>query len=122
MKVSEMYPKKFATGEDLAGKEATLIISSIELESMRPDPRAAEVQKYVLYFEKAQRGIILNRTIAEQIAQAVGSDESDDWIGKKITLFPLPMVVAGKNRVAIRVKPPVNGPSDPPPEFQEEEI
>jgi len=121
MKLNEMFPKKYATGEDLAGKEATLIISCVVAETMRPDPRAQEVTKFVLYFEKAQRGIILNRTIAEQIAQAVGSDDSDLWTGKKITLYPVPMVVAGKHRIAIRVKPSVNGPSDPPPEFQDED-
>lgn len=121
MKLSEMFPRKYATGEDLAGRPATLVISKITCEKMRPDPRAPEVEKYVLYFEKATRGIILNRTIAEEIAAIVGSDDTNNWPGCKVTLYPLPLVVAGKQRVAIRAKAPANGEDDPPPQLMEDE-
>ena len=89
---------------------------------MRPVPSAPLVQKFVLHFQNTHKGVILSRTLAQQIAEATGSDDADLWIGKRITIFPQPMTVAGKKRVAIRVKPPINGgDSDPPDSFQDNE-
>ncbi len=121
MLISEMFPSKYAKGEDLAGKSITLIIDRINQEQMHPQPNAPAVSKFVIYFKKAQRGIILSRTLAEQIAEILGSSDSDQWIDGKITIFPQPIKVAGKQRIAIRAKMPVNGTDEPPATLQEDE-
>lgn len=121
MLISEMFPSKYAKGEDLAGKSITLIIDHIRQEEMHPQPNAPAVKKFVLYFKNAQRGIILSRTLAEQIAEILGSLDSDQWIGGKITIFSQPLKVAGKSRLAIRAKAPTNGADNPPAILQEDE-
>ena len=104
MKLNELFPHKYASGEDLQNLPYTLTISHLRQEKMIPTPGAAPVDKWVLYFKETQKGIVLSKTLASQIAQAVGSDDTDNWVGKKITIFPEEVMVAGKPRTAIRAK------------------
>jgi len=104
MKLSDMYPRRYATGEDLQGKAITLTIEKISREKMHPQPNSPEVEKWVAYFKEARKGVVLNRTVAYQIAEFLGSEETDDWTGKRITLYPQPMTVAGRKVTAIRAR------------------
>jgi len=108
MKIDKMFPRKYATGSDLEGP-VTLSIARVQPEKMRPTPQSPEVQKWVIYFNGAQKGVVLSRTLAEQISLAVGSDDTDHWIGREVTLYPQSVMVAGKERIAIRAKEAVNG-------------
>lgn len=103
MKVAEMFPRRYATGDDLKGKPVTLTIAKVQPEEMRPGG-AAPVTKWVVYFKEAQRGVILSRTLAMQIAEALGDDDTDHWPGKRITLYPQPLTVAGRRVTAIRAR------------------
>jgi len=104
MNIKDMFPSKYATGEDLGGKSRNVTISGVTTEKMRPNPQSPEVQKFVIYFQETKKGVVLSRTLARQIARIVGSDETDNWIGKKVMLYPESVTVAGVNRVAIRAK------------------
>ena len=121
MKLSDMFPRKYASGADLNGHTPTLIISHIEKEPMSAQPGKTPELKFVIYFEKTTKGIVLSRTLAEQIAAVVKSDDTDQWVGKKVTLFAQPMKVAGKDRIAIRAKAPGIEETPPPAALQDEE-
>jgi len=119
MKLAQMFPRRYATGEDLQGKAITLTIANIASEKMHPQPNAPEVEKWVIYFKEAKKGVVLNRTLAYQIGEILGSEDTDDWLGKGITIFPQPMTVAGKKVTAIRaraakIKPGAAGEAIPP--------
>lgn len=103
MKLDTMFPRKYATGEDLQGKAVTLEIARITSEQMRPGGAAPQT-KFVVYFKGAGKGVILSRTLAYNIAEALGSEDTDAWIGQRITLYPEPLTVAGKARIAIRAR------------------
>lgn len=118
MRVSEMFPKKYATGEDLKGRHLTLTIAAVEQEKSFI-PGKGEQKIFVIYFENAQKGIILNNRMAYQIA-AIYGDETESWTGKRITIYPVPMTVAGEHRIAIRAKKPANGDTSPPAEMVED--
>jgi hypothetical protein len=109
MKLNEMFPHKYATGEDLAGKAVTVTITRIVAERMRPNQASPEVEKFVIYFQETKRGVVLGRPLAKQIAQITGQDDTDNWPGHKVTLYPEAVTVAGVNRVAIRAKAASNG-------------
>jgi hypothetical protein len=109
MKLTEMFPKRFATGEDLQGKAVTLTVQGVNSEKMHPQRNAPEVDRWVLYFKETKKGVILSRTLAYQIAGILGSDDTEQWIGKRIMLYPQPMNVAGKQVVAIRARAAKNG-------------
>ena len=123
MKLSDMFPRKYASGADFNGKAVTLTIALVRTEKMRPQAGAPEQTKFVVYFQGADKGAILSRTLAYQIADITGSDETADWTGKRITLYPQPMTVAGKRRIAIRARKPAagNGTAPPPATLSDEE-
>ena len=104
MKLDEMFPSRFVRGQDLQGRAVTVTIDRVLPERMRPNPQSPEMQKFVLYTVEGKKGIVLSKTLANQIAQVLESDESDNWIGKKVTLYPEPITVAGIQRIAIRAR------------------
>jgi hypothetical protein len=109
-----MFPRAFLSGDDLAGRTWTVIIASVSREMLRVTPTSTPQEKYVLHIEDARKALVLNRTIAQQIATILGSEDTDEWTGKKIALHPVAISVAGKNRLAIRATAPVNGTAVPP--------
>ena len=62
-------------------------------------------KKLILYFEGKDRGLVLNKTNANNIANAYG-DDTDDWIGKQIVLFEAMVDFQGRTVPAIRVRMP----------------
>jgi hypothetical protein len=112
MKVSDMFPRKFVSGDDLDGKAYTVTIEEVRQEKLRMAGSAQEEQKHVLYLLGTRKGIILSRTLAEQIAEITGQADTKDWPGCKMIIVPVPMTVAGKKRVAIRARTLTPGVSD----------
>jgi len=103
-----MFPSRFATGRDLNGQPVTLTIARVAQEEMRPGG-GQPVRKWVAYFEGARKGVVLTRTLAQQIAEAVGADDTDAWPGRRVTLYPERVIVAGQERITIRARPARNG-------------
>jgi len=60
MKISELYPRRFARGSDLKGT-ATVTIKEITQEELHP--LGKPVEKYVLWFTETPRGVILTRPL-----------------------------------------------------------
>ena len=104
MKLDAMFPRRYASGEDLQGRAVTVTIQTVRSEKMRPGQGRPEETKYVLYTVEGKKGIILSRVLAQQIIEATGESDTDNWEGKKITVYPEPMQVAGRSVVAIRAK------------------
>jgi hypothetical protein len=120
MKISQLFPRKYATGQDLTDKTPTLIIDLVQLEEMHSQPGAPAERKPVIYFLKATKGIVLTPTLARQIA-AIHGDDTDTWSGKSIQLYAESMRVAGQLRQAIRARRAPNGPSETPAGLQDDE-
>lgn len=107
MKVNDMFPSRFLRGADLSAP-VTVTIARVVTERMYK-PGAGEVDGYVLYCEKASKGIVLSKGLALTIAQALGAEDTDQWTGRAVILFPQPMRVGGRDLVAIRAKAATNG-------------
>ena len=107
MRIGEMKESKYLKKEEV-GKGKLVTIRELQKENVAMENQAPE-EKYVLYFEEAHKGIVLNWTNIQLISQAVGSEETNDWIGKKIVLFEDPNVsFGGKLTGGIRVRAPRN--------------
>ena len=100
MKISELYPRRFARGSDLKGP-ATVTIKEITQKELHPAGRP--VKKFVLWFTETPRGVILTRPLALQLAEILG-DDTASWKDQKITLYSEPMNVAGRPCIAIRAR------------------
>lgn len=101
MKYGEAFPSKYLSAADLGGREVKLVIARYEIEEIGRDKQ----EKPVIYFTKAKKGMVLNKTNAKQIAHAYG-DEMDAWEDKEIILFSMMVQFADDLVEAIRVKIP----------------
>lgn len=124
MNISAAYPSDYVKASDLNGKDVNLIIKEVRMEDIGED------NKPVVYFTKTDKGLVLNKTNANIIAGNIGTHETNDWIGKSITLFPTQVDFQGRQVEAIRVrlrKPggqarpkPAPAAPPPPPELEHE--
>lgn len=102
MKVSEEYPSKYLSGFDLPGP-VTVTIDKLESELLNKPGERGPVKTWIIFCRGKKKGIILSKFLAKQIANMLG-DDSDQWIGKQITIYPEPMKVAGREVVALRAR------------------
>jgi len=113
MKISQLFPSKYVKAADLNGKTVTLTIAKLVVEELGHG--AEKERKPVLYFQKATKGLVLNRTNAMTIAGLYG-DESDDWEGKRISIYPTRIRAFGSMQDTIRVREEI--PAQPRPQAQ----
>lgn len=99
MNINDVYPSKYVAAADLKDGNARVIIARVEVEKIGDDT------KPVLYFKGKQKGLVLNKTNSKTIASIFG-DETDDWTGGELILFPIMTDYQGKPVEAIRVRAP----------------
>lgn len=118
MNINEMTQSKYLKKEE-AMPELTVTISGLTKENLAHENEPAE-NKFVLHFNEQVKPMVLNSTNAQLIAMATGSSETDDWTGKKITLWNDPSVsFGGKMTGGIRVRPTPSGAQEKPQQFDE---
>lgn len=97
--INHAFPSKWLKAADLMGKEITVTIASVRMEDV-----GDEATKPVVYFQNKERGLVLNKTNANNISILYGPD-TDNWVGKPITLYPAWVDFQGRSVEAIRVRP-----------------
>ncbi len=99
MKVAS-YLSKYLKAIDLP-KPQLMTIEHVEEEQVGDDDRL------VVYFTEDQRGVVLGPTTLGQIVEAVGSDDTDNWIGCPIVIYNDPSVMYGSRKTGgIRFRKP----------------
>lgn len=99
-RVSDMVPSKYLKASDVEDSPV-LTISHVKEEVIGQGAQADK--KWILFFEEEEKGLVLNRTNINTIADLYG-DDTDDWEGKKVTLFATQVDFQGKQVDAIRVR------------------
>ena len=97
MIISEAFPSAFMKADDLGGRDVKLIMDKVTLEKFDNG------EKPVLHFKNAKRGLVLNITNGNTIKNAYG-DDTADWDGKEIELYPTEVDFQGRRVAAIRVR------------------
>ena len=103
MKMNEMYPSKWLRAQDVS-EPTVATIRDFEMTRFQSDE--GEQVKPALFFEECSAGFILNKTNATMIAAILKSDDTDNWIGKKIGLRSEMVPFKGKPVPSIRVFDP----------------
>ncbi len=80
MDINAAFPSKYVKAAEVKGKQIPLTIRTVEMEEM-PD----KDERPVVYFNETQRGMVLNRTNADTIKEAYGS-QTEAWTSKPIVL------------------------------------
>ena len=114
--VNDLKQSKFLTQNDVDPPVLVTITGddkvNVALEGVDPEYR------YVLTFKELEKPLVLNTTNGQIITAIVGSENSDDWLGRKIVLYKDPNVSFGGKLVGgIRCRaqrnlqePPVEAP------------
>lgn len=101
MKVGDLYGNRYLTAADLGGREPIVVMRAVAVEKVKQGRETEE--RLVLYFENAERGLMLNKTNALAIASLHG-EETDAWLGRRIRLFESSEDYDGKTYRVIRIK------------------
>jgi hypothetical protein len=101
MRVSQAFPSKYVKAADLQDRAHLLTIRAVTMEDVGGDDA-----KPVVYFQGTDKGVVLNRTNAETIAVCY-TDETDNWVGKQIEVYPDTTHFQGKLVACIRVRRPM---------------
>jgi hypothetical protein len=103
MKISKAFPSDFLKSSDF-DSPVTFKIQRIEF-----GVKVGDDEKPVVYFSGEEKGLALNRTNSKIISKLYG-EETDEWIGKEIVLYPTEVEFKGDMVEAIRVRAPKAGP------------
>lgn len=112
MKIGELFPSKYLKATDLDGDEV------FTMESLKQEELGDEA-KPVVHFEEIDKGLVLNRTNANTIASLYGQD-TENWVGKQITLFATEVDFRGQQTLATRVR--MRQPEAQKPEITDDDI
>ncbi len=90
------FPSQYLKVTDLQGRRVTVTMRMVSMEDV------GDGQKPVLYFANKEKGLVLNKTNATEIADRYGPNPSA-WTGHVIELYPARVDFQGRKVEAIRV-------------------
>ncbi len=95
---------KYLKHQELDGQDWVVTISDVERQSIKNNEGKDE-SKFVLFFKEHPKGMILNSTNMKVISNLLKSDESEEWKGKRITLYVKDDIeMGGKIMSGLRVR------------------
>ena len=103
MNISELTQSKYLKRADV-GNGVLLTIDHLAQEDLSQEGEP-EQHGWIIYFKECQKGLVLKPTNAQLISLALGSEETDLWIGKQIVLFDDPTIMfKGQRKGGIRAR------------------
>jgi hypothetical protein len=108
MRIGDAFPSRYLKADDIPmdedGNSTTLVltIKDVKVETLGQGPDAQ--QKPVLYFQQTDKGLVCNKTNAKTLTELFRTDDTDDWIGKKVGLFVAEVQFKDEMVSSIRIK------------------
>jgi hypothetical protein len=104
-RTSEMRESKFLKQADI-GAGALMTVTGCEPHNVAKEGADPE-NKWCLMFEESEKPLVLNGINIQLCEKIFGSDDTDEWVGKRIVLYVDPNVAyQGKVTGGIRVRAP----------------
>ena len=102
-KLNEMMPSKFLKKEDC---ESPILLTIAGVKQENVGTQDAPDEKWTLLFEES-KPMVLNSTNMQLAAKICGSDDTDDWTGRKVVAYHDPNVSFGGKLVGgVRLRAP----------------
>lgn len=96
---------KYLKHQDLNGQDTVLTIRTVTREDIK-DKEGISKKKFILYFQELEKGLVLNTTNMNTLYGLFKSDDSDDWIGQRVTLYEKDDIeMGGELKSGIRIRP-----------------
>ena len=102
MNIDEAYPSKYIKESDLQGQPRVLTIARVSVETL---DQSSNETKPVVYFQGAQKGLVLNVTNKNVFVLLYGK-ETNNWNGRQIELYPSQTDFRGEVVACIRCRAP----------------
>lgn len=99
MDIMSSFPSNYVKASDLQGREIEVAMTVVAVEEIGGD------RLPVLYFQGAEKGLVLNKTNATNISLIYGQD-TDRWAGQRVVLYPATTDFQGRTVPCIRVRGP----------------
>ena len=100
-----MYDSEYLASWDLDG-DVTVTISKVIAGEVGGHKGEEKEKRPLVYFRGAAKAMVLNKTNGRTIAGMYGKD-TDNWIGKAITLFVGSCEAFGETMDCLRIRPGV---------------
>lgn len=112
MTFDQMIPSRFLKKEDF-NKPGLLTIKEFKLENVAREDEAPD-NKWVLYFNEVEQGMVLNTTNIQLLKVVTGINDPDQARGKQIVVYVDPTVgFGGKITGGLRIRAPRSASSEP---------
>lgn len=118
--VRSMFDKQYLYAYDLQGRDVTVTITKV-VGGTLVGTGGKKNKKPIVFFQGKEKGLGLNITNARTIAAMYGNSfKSEDWIGKRVTLYATTTTFGSQTVECIRIRPTIPGskvqdaPADPP--------
>lgn len=95
--INDVFPSKYLKAADLNGAPVNMRISDVQMATVGDD------EKLVIYFHGKDKGVVLNKTNANNIAMVLGPD-TDGWLDQSVQLYPTMVDFQGRSIESIRIK------------------
>jgi hypothetical protein len=106
-----LYGSKYFSVADLKDGEPRLKIGKVEVVELR-EKNGTTKRKYVIWFEGADKGLVVNKTNAKKLADAYGK-QATKWIGQVVQLYSEETTFGNGVRVRPLRKPATPAEPDP---------
>ena len=114
MDINTAFPSRWLKAGDLQGRTVQVVMDHVAMES----PQEGKEPKPVVYFQGKEKGLMLNKTNSQMIAEMHGS-ETNNWSGKMIEIRPDKTTMDGKLVDCLRVNYVASEPQQTPPPVEE---
>lgn len=111
--INDIFPSKFLKAHELKGMTPTVTIERVGVEQVRS--RQKVDTKPALYFRGKAKGLLLNKTMAQSVAQIARSPLTEAWVGVAVTLYATTDKFGTETHDVIRIKAPVTTSRSAPP-------
>lgn len=101
--ISAQFPSRFLRGSDVAGKKVNLKIKAVKIEKVFKQKVQKEVPTPIIYFEGKEKGVVLGKERAMEVAALYG-DDTDGWVGKPVTMYTERKDIFGKTVEVLHFK------------------
>ena len=101
----DLYGNRYLSASDLHGETLRRRIGKVDMGELKEKDGSTK-RKFVVYFERLEKALVLNKTNATRLAAEFGKDRLK-WIGVEVELYA-EMTGLGKEGVRVRPLKPTN--------------
>lgn len=103
--INDVFPSKFLKAHELQGREPLVTVDRVEFEQVGQKREVVPI----LYFVGKDKGIKVNKTIANKLIEISGSAITEEWHGVKVRLYATEATYGGDTYDVVRIKAATNG-------------